>query len=278
MDDMIPAEKLAAFIDGRLDETERAEVMAVLARSEDAREILADAVSVLHPDSEGDTAAPDVRVALPRIRRLKWSAPLAAAAAIAVVTLGLLRDGGDPGADMVAAVAAAPAVLPEAWAADPGWTLMRGDPDETGPTLFRIGVRLVDLRVALAAGDQANRDRIASELANLLDRIDGGAALARPFEAIAQGVPQRESAIEDQIETALAVLDAPAIRLGHALEAARIAARIGRIGIARDEIEGAVSHADGMVGGLRGRLAELNGVAGDQLSERLSALIRELGR
>jgi hypothetical protein len=276
---MIPAEKLAAFIDGRLDEKERAELISALARSEDAREILADAVAVLHPDIEGDTAAPDVRQAPPRFRLLKWSAPLAAAAAaIAVVTLGPLRGGRDPGADVVAAVAAAPALLGEAWSADAGWTLMRGEADETGSTLFRIGVRLFDLRVALATGEQTNRVRIASELASLLDRIDGGAALARPFEGIARGVPQSESSIDDQIETALAVLDAPAIRLGHALEAARIAARVGRIGIARDEIDGAVDDADGMVGGLRGRLAELDGVPGDQLPDRLSALIRELGR
>jgi hypothetical protein len=277
MDDMIPAEKLAAFIDGRLDESERAEVIAALARSAGAREVLADAVSVIHPASEGDAAA-TVRSGPRRYRWLRWSVPLAAAAGL---TLIALDDPEAPLAGLLDAVEEAPTTLPMGWEA-PGWTVTRGAEDGRATDLFRIGVRLVDLDVASMANDETARNRVALDLAVMLDRIGGAAALARPFEAIARGAPQGGRAIGDEIETVLAVLDDPAVRIGYELETARLAARLGRLDIAREAIARAAAHVDATAGdpdaaGLRARLALLDGMAAAPLAERLFALIGELG-
>jgi hypothetical protein len=284
MDDMIAAERLAAFIDGRLDEAERAEVMAVLARSQGAREVLADAVAALHPDTAGDTAAGIVLPAKRPHRWRSWSVAAAGiAATVALVALGALRDGSPPSAALLDAVERAPETVLDGGWADRGWTVMRGSVDLEEIGLFRIGVRLIDLQVVARAGQTADQNRIALDLASLLATIGGGAALARPFESIASGASHSESAIGDDIEATRSILDGPSLRLGYALETARLAARLGQDNVARRALRDVAGDLDRAAVLLRAdslpdQLDALAGLTAEPLASGLGSLIRTLGR
>jgi hypothetical protein len=284
MDDMIAAERLAAFIDGRLDEAERAEVMAVLARSQGAREVLADAVAALHPDTAGDTAAGTVRSANRPHRRRSWSfAAAAIAATVALVALGTLRNGGPPSAALLEAVERAPATVLDGGWTDRGWTVMRGSGDLEEIAVFRIGVRLIDLQVAARAGDAADQNRIAADLASLLATLGGGAALTRTFGSIASGAPHSESAIGEEIEATRSILDGPSLRLGYALETARLAARLGQDDMARRAVRDLAGDLDRAAVLLRAaslpdQLDALAGLTAEPLASGLGSLIRTLGR
>jgi len=284
MDNMIAAERLAAFIDGRLDESERAEVLAVLARSPGAREVLADAVAALHPDTAGDTAA---GIVLPAKRPHQWRSWSIAAAGIAatvtLVALGTLRDGGPPSATLLDAVEREPATVLDGGWADRGWTVMRGSGDLEEIGLFRIGVRLIDLQLAARASDTADQNRIALDLASLLATLGGGAALARPFESIASGAPHSESAIGDEIEATRSILDGPSLRLGYALETARLAARLGQVDMARRAVRDVAGDVDSAAVLLRAdslpdQLDALAGLTAEPFASGLGSLIRTLGR
>jgi hypothetical protein len=284
MDDMIASERLAAFIDGRLDEADRADVLAVLARSQDAREVLADAVAALHPDTIGDTAAGIVLSAKRPHRWRSWSIAAAGiAATVTLVALGTLRDGGPPSAALLDAVERAPAIVLDGGWVDRGWTVMRGSGDLEEIGVFRIGVRLIDLQVAARAGETADQNRIALDLASLLATLGGGAALARPFESIASGASQSESTISDEIEATRSILDGPSLRLGYALEIARLAARLGQDDMARRAVRDVAGDVDRAAMLLRAdslpaQLDALAGLTAEPLASGLGSLIRTLGR
>jgi hypothetical protein len=122
---------------------------------------------------------------------------------------------------MVAALADKSA-LPADWNYYP-WTLRRGGsmPSEREAHV-RIGVRAVELDLAMRAGDTTVAG-LASELAGMLDGVSGGGPAATYFRRIATGEP--DDRLAAQGAAAFRATAAPrVIALGAWLGAARIAA------------------------------------------------------
>lgn len=188
-DPILDPETMAALLEGRLEGDKRAEVMALLARSREARELVAEAAAVLaeggeaavHP--EGGAADPVV-VASAWWRRTRVMLPLAASVLLALgVALPRVRPGGALGSgDVPALVPIAPGEV-AALADPPGsWSRTRGGgrPVTSTPDAFRAGYRMVDLARAAAAGETASVRRIAAEIEAPLRGVD----VAFPAQAV----------------------------------------------------------------------------------------------
>jgi hypothetical protein len=188
--DELDLDLIAALIDGRLSGAERERAIKQLSESEAAFEVYADALRV-RPDLE----IPDAKVipiSRPKGRPgLPWRSigSLAAAAVvlIAVVPSFIARRNAAafdaPSSEITMAFARRPDVatrLGADWDSR-GWSVTRGEParlvDTT--TAFRLGVRAVDLNVALASGDIARASRLTSEIVQSLDRVQ----LSEPAKA-----------------------------------------------------------------------------------------------
>ncbi len=235
----IDPEQLAALLDGRLDERQRAEVMAQLAKSPDALEAYADAVAIaaeLEGGAAGGGGAEVIPLRQPgrprgfRVARWQW---LAAAAVIAGVALTPLvwrspsdADASDPGR-FVDALANENAGLPPGWNGRP-WSATRSVTDPLTPEAraVRVGVGLVDLELAVRARDTAAA-QFAAEIAALLDGIPASG----PVIAVYREVGRRSGQSPMELKPLLARGGASAIRLagenaaelGALFEAARVA-------------------------------------------------------
>jgi hypothetical protein len=233
----VDAEKLAALLDGRLSERERAAVLAQLAGSPELRETYADAIAAL---GAAATAGSPVVPIESRVRRRRW-APIAAWVGLAAVLAGVvllpavrgrLRPSG-PGApgDFVELLREPGAPLPAGWDT-PAWSSTRGPSDPLTPEAraARIGARLVDLEVAIAARDSA-AGRIAQELVFLLEGAPAGAPVAAMFREVAGQVGAPSAELMRKLDQASAaatdLAGAELVRLGAWAEAARIAAGKG---------------------------------------------------
>ena len=172
---MIDVDLIAAFIDGRLTPAERERALHLLTHSDEAFEIFADALRV-----QGDAAGAKVLpiVVAPSWRRLRrWSVvvPAVAAAALLIAVLPRLRGShGErafaPHAEaIVGQLAQRPDLL--RMAATNGWeqrdwSVMRGASSALADSArdFRLGVRTVDLQVAVAIDDRQLADRLTAEM------------------------------------------------------------------------------------------------------------------
>jgi hypothetical protein len=184
-------ELLAALIDGRLAGEERARALKLLAESDEAMELFASAMR--------DQPKPEPRVvpisAAPRWRQWKVAIPVAAAAVLAVVMPRLVTLGG--GADFATQFAMDLTRVPSASDAQRialspgweqrGWSRVRGVPPGRAGVVryvvaskpaFRLGVRTVDVQVALRRGDTANAGRLTDEIVDNLTQID----LSQPMQ------------------------------------------------------------------------------------------------
>jgi hypothetical protein len=230
----VDAEKLAALLDGRLSERERATVLAQLAGSPELRETYADAIAAL---GTAETAGSPVVPIESRVRRRRWG-PVAAWVGLAAVLAGVvllpavrgrLRSSGPgtPG-DFVELLREPGAALPTGWDT-PAWSSTRGPSDPLTPEAraARIGARIVDLEVAIAARDSA-AGRIAQELVLLLEGAPAGAPVAAMFREVAGKVdapsPELTRKLDDASAAATVLAGAEQVRLGAWAEAARIAA------------------------------------------------------
>jgi hypothetical protein len=179
-------ELIAALVDGRLSADERARALKLLAESDEALELYASTLR-----HQADTSAvKDVKVIPLATRRpfRGWRVivPIAAAAALVIVAVpSLVRRGtqADPARAYASALSADPrfaAGLQPGW--DQRWTVMRGAEvpvEARGPVAgaqetrlaFRLGVRSVDLQVALSHGDTALAARLATEVVETLRGI-----------------------------------------------------------------------------------------------------------
>jgi hypothetical protein len=201
-------EQIAALLDGRLGGDERALIVAHLADCEECYEIFAESVRFLREgDRAGEAPAevPAPPVAIDEAGRILRPAPArwrraalvtatvaAAAAAVALViwnpaaTFGF---GAKPPtlaelAVSLPAEGAAPAVE-DTWEHH-GWPVMRGTGPALGPEeerAFQIGVRVVEMDVALAAGDAELATHITHDLETRLAAID----LADPLRILYAG-------------------------------------------------------------------------------------------
>lgn len=208
-------EEIAASIDGRLDDGERERLNVHLADCEDCYELFAETARFLRDEGwqagiPDDTTADeaDSRVLHPsfgRWRRSGWIAATLAAAAAGVAAVlvwsparDFLRDAPPSVAELTAELPPADALSPFVAASweDHGWGVARTAGPTTGPQeerAFQIGVRMVEMDVALAAGEAELAQRLADDLASLLEGVEradplvilygGSSGLRGPLEA-----------------------------------------------------------------------------------------------
>jgi hypothetical protein len=260
-DPVIEPEKLAAFLEGRLDARDRAEVADALARSPEAYEIFAEAAAIRADLTRDDAirAHEPVRVRVFRVLRPKgpvqrraagwflWP-PLAAAALLAALLLVPAINGAN-GTVPIALLDGATLAgergngslerrLGERWT-DPGWAVVRGEAATVPETrqAFRLGVRAADYELASDAADLDAVQKVGAELVAMLESLDGGSALARDFERITlRAAEGGDPALMDTdraaaVSAADALLgNSPAFALGLWVEQARLAASAGVTG------------------------------------------------
>jgi hypothetical protein len=217
-------EAIAAFLDGRLGGEERERVVSHLADCDDCYGLLVDAARLVREEeATGDgatsdvgdgatTAAADPAGRLLRPERARWrrralgGAVLAAAAALVLlVAAPIARYLGPPAqpptvAELSAhlAPAAAAPFVASGWEAH-GWSISRGlDEPLTDEEVraFQVGVRVVEMDLALAAGDRALAEKLTHDLEDRLHGLDPLLTLYADEVGIrgrlATGAPQAE--------------------------------------------------------------------------------------
>lgn len=191
-------EALAAFVEGKLEGTERAAVVAHLADCDACREVVAESRALAGElELAGRDSSPEVR-SLPVSRRpgfsSGWGVGLAAVLGLAAVGLGYLALLRPQSVEAVLGglVNRGEALsLPETWT-DPAWSVMRGE----APTIseravaFRLGARSADLTLALAMKDQGAVRRLAVESVFLLAAVPFSEPIATAFRELAAKVSE----------------------------------------------------------------------------------------
>ena len=174
-------EELAAFIDGKLTGEERARVVKLLAESDAAYEVFTETVRYRFGEADDPKVVP-LR-AWRRLPRPTWKVLVpAAAAAVLLLVVGrpLLVRGPTPldfsAEPLVAGLTERTDItssLPEGWD-QPGWSVTRGgisrlvEPERA----FRLGVRTVDLQVAILSGNAQLADSFISDMVQWLGEVE----------------------------------------------------------------------------------------------------------
>jgi hypothetical protein len=238
-------ERLAALLDGKLEERQREELLAQLVTSGEDYDVFADTAAVLRELEAQDAQAvqtgsapvpsgavpPTLRPRAPRWRRRasRW-AVLAAAVGVIVLTVTVSMRRGLPAAADPVRLAAR--LENPGQGLPPGWEPLGSSPRgeevtrERHARAVRAGALLVDLAVAVRAGDASNT-RLLSD--RIQSRYDLGAGPGSPFRQLSQ----RAGAPADSLEPLIAqgtdrlaeFLGRDYLRLGAWTEAARLAAR-----------------------------------------------------
>jgi hypothetical protein len=239
-DGAMEPERLAALLDGRLGDAERDALLAQLAVDDEDLALFAEAAAIQRELEEADevAAVPGVlplRPAARPARRVdrRW---MAAAAVLAGVTLLPLTWRASQGGGAVREPSHAVALLENPSAGLPAdfdnrpWSRTRGEgevvTEEGRPA--RVGAYMVNLELAIRAGDADNTRLMAQRIAGLL--TDANAAgtyaahsldpiIARPNAPAAALLP----ALEQASDGAADVLGADRYALGAWAEAARLA-------------------------------------------------------
>lgn len=246
-DERLDPETLAALMEGRLSDDERARVMAALAASEADLEVLGDAAAVVEAlEGSASTASPPGRI--------RWRVWLPLAALVAGVSLiPVLR--GPPRADFadlrLALARVEPVPSPLALPPVAGRDAVRsGAPDALLDSLgatarsFRRGAAFARLAVVVPDARRAGADAAALEA--LLASSAGGAA--RPaVEAWYPAGAADEGAWTAAAEALAAVEGTPAaFRLGLEVETASLLVAEGDVGAAADLVAGVAASLDGL--------------------------------
>lgn len=231
-------ERLAALLDGRLSEAQRAELLELLASSDDAFEAYVDAIAVAQELEETSDAQEDVLPLhqAPRTRGRHWPDGrwLALAAMLVGITLIPLLwskqrtpDLSDPG-QFVTLLEAERAGLPPGWNSRP-WSTTRGAGDPLTPQTraVRVGARLTDLELAVRARDAASTALLAAEIATLLQDVPASGPLAAVYREIERraGEPSErlEPLLQQGRDSVAQILGEDFVALGAWAEAARVA-------------------------------------------------------
>jgi hypothetical protein len=245
-------ERLAALLDGKLDERQRQELLAQLVTSGEDHDVFANTAAVLRELEAQDAAAagleagaasapvaaaalpPTLGPGAPRWRRASRRAVLAAVVVVIALAATLGARRGLPSTAEPVHLAAR--LENPAQALPPGWQPLGSSPRgsaETGAMqarAARAGALLVNLAVAVRSGDASNT-RLLSE--QLRSRYDPGAGPGSPFRQLSRRAGAPADSLEPLVSRAtdrLAErLGRNHLRLGAWTEAARLAAE------ARDE-------------------------------------------
>lgn len=228
-------EDLAAYVDGRLAAPRRTLVEARLARDEEYYTVFLD--TVRFQEEEAEPAEREGTV----VRPSRWRRPggilisVGAAAALAAA-LGVWRTETDWTAHLDPAAIVATG---EGWDS-PGWPVYRGGEEESPaleelrPIAFRLGVRTVDLRIALAGGDLEAAESHIGQLEGWCEAIGLFPSVVR-YEALDLESPDRDllkrEVAEIEAELARDLQDVPSYQRRYATgqwaESARLAAAAG---------------------------------------------------
>jgi len=247
-------ERLAAFLDGRMDAGRRQEMLAHFIANEHEREVLAVTADLLREMEEEDAAAagpaevrgtdviplpsppadpkPDRegRRPLPVLRLLAMAAVLAGIALFSGRALQN-RAAGEP-VRLAARLEHGAQGLPAGWTERRPWTSARGDDPGRAPSpgarrasSARAGAMLVDLSVAVQARDAATTRVLAAQLAARFDPQGGRGGALREIADGAGESPERLLPLIRQATQGIEKrLDRDALRLGAWTEAAGLAA------------------------------------------------------
>ena len=263
-------ERVAAFLDGRMDARRREEMLAHLAGSDEDRAVLAGTAAILRQLEEADAApasarhdapAPDEGVFPLHARRppppggdqevgrrapvLRWVALAAVLAGVALVAGRALQDRasatGEP-VRLAARLEHGAQGLRAGWTDRRPWTSARGDDGGGAPSAgerrassARAGAMLVDLAVAVQARDALATRVLATQLAARFDPAGGRGGALRRIADGAGGSPERlRPLIGEATERIAKRLDRDALRLGAWTEAAGLAAARRDAGFFRD--------------------------------------------
>ena len=284
-------ELLAAYLDGRLAGEERARAVKLLAESDEALEIFA----------EADRIQQDLK---PRARASEWFqrrtwtvvVPVAAAAVLALVALPIVkgRRAASP-LDARALVAMLEtqqqfgARLGEGWE-HPAWSVTRGDASQrdslgapTGrvvarPVLaFRLGVASTYLQVALSRADRLAAQRVTDSIIELLDGTDYADMVTASYRGLRPRLAAdslallREAASRAEGDLS-GLLRSPRFALGEWAGAALLAARTGdraffASSASRRIIETALAAGDISPADARALRADASPASGDRPAE-----------
>lgn len=235
--DDLDMELLAGFVDGTLSAEERRRAEHLLATSEGAREVVAEAIRLkddLEPGLEPLPAGVQPLSSGPmRPRRwLGWGLPLLAAAALATLLLvpSLRRSGPAAGPYLPPEVMAQ---LPAHWQVRP-WGVTRSFRASLSPevTAFRLGTLWTDAALSWEAGDTAVARTLLASMTGLLAPFPQAAeARARVEEAVrlaAEGAPAEAGQALLDGAGLEGVLPAPYVAVGRWVEGVKLAAMAGR--------------------------------------------------
>lgn len=261
-DPEVDPQRLAALLDGRLDEEERRATLEQLMASDDGLALYADVAAVLGelddeapaagalattpavprrsepvvdrparpPETAGATVLPiDARPRVRTARRVPWLAIAASIAVLALVPAVWLRARTAEGVPAyVASLAAPDAGLPTNWNGTP-WPTTRGAGDPLTPEAraIRVGARLADLEL-LARTRDPRAAETATEIVALLEEQPGAGAAAASIEPLHErlrrGAVVEPGMIAGARVAATAAVGDEAAAVGMWLEAARVAA------------------------------------------------------
>ena len=223
-------ELIAAFIDRRLSAEDRRAFMQRLDAEEDLYEVFVETVRYRDRQSGRPAQVIDHPAGGRRWGRLAAVAAAVAAVLTPVVLLNLPAERYAP--TLVADGLLGP-VLDEEWYLK-RWPVMRGPgpgSDELD-TAFRLGVRQVDLEVALRLGRGEDAAVLAGEIDRLLDGLAMAEVLQLLYDEVGElaGEPERALARAEESDAELRTFlgdAAPAYDLGQWTEAGVLAARSG---------------------------------------------------
>jgi len=209
-------------------------------------------------------------------RRVRWIVDrrwYAAAAGVAAIVIGSLlvarvRESGTDPADSGTLLVSAGVRLPPGWDGQP-WATARGaaEPLSADARAARLGARLTDLEVAVAAGD-SGAAAIAGDIALLLSGIDASGPLTTIYEAVrtraGEPADRLTPLLADGRDAVARLAGAESVALGTWAEAARLAAATRNVGFFRSP---ATHHALGEDGVSERRPAAA------RAAERVQALV-----
>lgn len=254
MTDQLDMETLAAFLDGKLTDRERDDVLTTLGSSQEAYDLFMEVVGLrkeLAADGttvSEDPAQPAARVpgttepAGSNVTPLApWRRPwvhVAAAAGLAAVVgsyAWLGSEGGRSGGNLATLTPGLTAEALQAGWEQQSWSVVRGSDNgrfTSRQLAFRMGVRAVDLEVATAAGQVDVALRLARELEALAGQVEFGQDLVLLYQEVGRALATPGAPVDDAVsranQAAADALGHEDLDLGRWVESRRLAAGAGQ--------------------------------------------------